>query len=465
MRARRDGDRALERRAREVRARPRRVRRRAGAAARARGAGRRRARGRLAALRVGVRSASSAPGASREVLNQTRSRSGSRPRRRARCATPRRAARVARVDDPTSSPRPARPRRSTRSRSAASPTWRVPNRANASVRARARGLRGRARRAARRVRGDRRHARDDGRTSLVGHRLSDNPIVRAAVDAAVYEDAGLLALDVTRARAARPRRLRGARARAARHGRARARWSRAVANGTELARVAGEHAEPGRLRREPQRLVRAVRRARRPPCPSRRSGRRSRRPSRPRRRSRRSPPRTRFTLHSPASATRRAGAARMMTWPSRRRRRVVRACGGGGYAYFASECPMGDYVHCQCSNSMNGTDLSDSCLRGRGDGDGNLWADHAHCVGPYVVDGWFFGTTASVLRTRPGPSERRSRRCPQSRRCPRADACRSRRSPEPTLLGADAGASHIMPRCRLRRRRRALTRTAARRHE
>ena len=52
---------------------------------------------------------------------------------------------------------------------------------------------------------------------------------------------------------------------------------------------------------------------------------------------------------------------------------------------------MGSTVHCQCSNMLGGTGLSDSYCAGDGDGNGNLWSAHSHCVGPYEMDGWFFG--------------------------------------------------------------------------
>mmetsp|Transcript_39589 Transcript_39589/g.99530 ORF Transcript_39589/g.99530 Transcript_39589/m.99530 type:complete len:593 (-) Transcript_39589:168-1946(-) len=63
-------------------------------------------------------------------------------------------------------------------------------------------------------------------------------------------------------------------------------------------------------------------------------------------------------------------------------------CASKGYAYFGLECPMGSEVHCQCNNELTGSSKSDAFCEGAGD---PLVHSHAHCVGPYVKDGFRFG--------------------------------------------------------------------------
>merc|ERR1719491_2389940 len=52
---------------------------------------------------------------------------------------------------------------------------------------------------------------------------------------------------------------------------------------------------------------------------------------------------------------------------------------------------MTDDVHCQCSSALGGTVLDASYCEGNGDGNGNLYSGHAHCVGPYEAGGYLFG--------------------------------------------------------------------------
>ena len=66
-------------------------------------------------------------------------------------------------------------------------------------------------------------------------------------------------------------------------------------------------------------------------------------------------------------------------------------CAAGGYLFWGLECPMGNDVHCQCSSALGGTPLDASYCEGTGDGNGNLWHSHDHCVGAYEADGYRFG--------------------------------------------------------------------------
>ena len=66
-------------------------------------------------------------------------------------------------------------------------------------------------------------------------------------------------------------------------------------------------------------------------------------------------------------------------------------CAAGGYLFWGLECPMGNDVHCQCSSALGGTPLDASYCEGNGDGNGNLWHSHDHCVGAYEADGYRFG--------------------------------------------------------------------------
>merc|ERR1719321_2446657 len=74
-------------------------------------------------------------------------------------------------------------------------------------------------------------------------------------------------------------------------------------------------------------------------------------------------------------------------------------CSSRGYAYFGLECPMGNQVHCQCSNGMGGQRKGNEYCAGKGN---PLVHPHAHCRGPYNVDGYLFGdyVVSSIYKTR-----------------------------------------------------------------